>query len=148
MLNLRDVISLTLASSFITANVAALPNPLSFHHARAVDVTAFAPWEKHPRPHTPVQSTLESLNATPTPAIPEKQQQINGDTKAEASDKKRAVNPEGWVPYTHYPSQDNTQGSHEKRDLPISERDDYQTVVDEQTQVSHSNIILITETIY
>ena len=111
MLSLRDTVALALASTFITVYVAGLPHPQREHHARAVDVAAFTPWELRP-------------------------QKVDDNTKAKALDEKRAVNLEGFVPYMQYPYKDGGNEMHHEPGTPLGERDDYQTVIDETYNVS------------
>lgn len=155
MLTLPNTVALILASSLATVHVAALPRPQEANKPRAVDVEAFTPWEMHPQEPANAQHSVDLLNATPSPA-PQKTPQISHDTEAKELSTKRGTNPEGFVPYMHFPSGEGGKGTNgatnpathevgdpEKPGTPLAERDDYQTVVDENRNEEAVNVVPI-----
>lgn len=142
MLTLRDTVALALASTFVTTHVAALPHPKEAHVARAVDATAFTPWEMHPQERTEARYSAESLDAVPTLGH-KKAAQVNDDKKGNGPDEKRAINPEGLVPYVPEPPHADRRDTERKPGVSLSERNNYETATDETHNVSAAYMVPI-----
>lgn len=114
MVILRNTITLIFTLALASIHSAALPHSHGAYQQRAVDVAAFTPYGKHPKPAAETQPSVNSSDATQTPgptleAGDKESSGINRDGMG-----KRAVNPEGYIPYLHVNSK--SKGETTKRE--------------------------------